>query len=117
MAQKKSNFNFVLRGVHTDAAEVQEHYSVGRTIHWSAFTSTTTDVKVAKGFTGSSKVLFRITIVTGKDIMKYSVIKGEKEILLNPNMSFVVFKKPTREEDGYFYVDMVQRVDSDTYIF
>ena len=56
-------------------------------------------------------------IVNGKDIQQYAVLKGEKEILLHPNMSLVVAKPATQESDGYWYVNMLQIADADTFIF
>ena len=96
---------------------VNTHYTLSRKIHWSGFSSTTTDVKVAKSFCGPSKIIFSVQIINGKDIQKYSVMKGEKEILLHPNMSFVVITEATQHDDGYWYVSLVQIKDSDTFIF
>ena len=41
----------VFRGNNNSAAVAGE-YTIGRKIHWSAFTSSTPDVQVAKGFAG-----------------------------------------------------------------
>jgi len=107
----------VYRGINYELEQVQQNYQFGSKIHWSSFSSTTTEIQVAKKFALKSKILFIISILTGKDIQKYSVVKGEKEILLNPNMSFVVFQEPHFDEEGYWCVNLVQIADSDTYIF
>jgi len=45
------------------------------------------------------------------------VIQGEKEILLHPNMSFIVDQEPYFGEDGYWNISLLQISDSSTYIF
>ena len=79
-------------------------------IHWSGFTSSTTDIKTAKFFAGNSKVIFEIEIKNGKDIQNYSMFKKEKEILLSPNIHFIV--KEHRKENGYLYV-CLQEIELD----
>jgi len=78
----------VYRGITSELSEIQRNYYGGKKIHWSAFSSTTTDIEVAKRFASNSKIIFAIKILNGKDIQKYSVMKGENEILLHPNMTF-----------------------------
>jgi hypothetical protein len=52
-------------GVPNTAMQViQEHYHQGRNIHWSAFTSTTNNIKKAKTFAqGKGRIIFRIKIL------------------------------------------------------
>jgi len=45
------------------------------------------------------------------------VIKGEKEILLHPNMAFLVYDQPFFDSDGYYIVNMSQIGDSKAYIY
>ncbi|KAH3762461.1 hypothetical protein Pelo_5761 [Pelomyxa schiedti] len=71
-------------------------YRVGNTIKWSAFSSTTTNLSVTKQFltdksTGAcSGTLFILTNAWGYDVTFFSFIAEEKEILLEPDMSFEV---------------------------
>jgi len=105
----------VYRCVKSDLNEVQNNYKYAAKIHWSSFSSSTTDIQIAKQF---GKILFIIHILNGKNIEKYSVFKGEKEILLNPNMSFVVSPhKPQFNDEGYWCIHLFQVADGDTYIF
>jgi len=107
----------VYRGINCDIEFIKKNYTKAKKIHWSAFSSTTTDVTIARSFCHKSKMIFKLEILNGKDIRKYSVIKGEKEILLHPNMSFIVTKTARLESDGYWYVDLLQTADADTFIF
>ncbi len=62
----------VYRGVPNTSMEIiKQNYLLGNDIHWSAFTSTTTDIVQAKQFAmlqGDGGILFRITILTGRRI-------------------------------------------------
>ena len=83
-------------------------YSDDKTIHWSAYSSTSQSVEVAKGFATKSGVVFRIKLVNGKNIQPVSWFgKAEGEILLHPNMRFLV-SKPMYQQDGYKFVDLQQ---------
>jgi len=77
----------VYRGIDTRGAPIiKKEYAVGRPIHWSAYSSTTSDVEVAQDFAGSSGIILKIKIFNGKSVVDYSPYATENEIILSPNM-------------------------------
>jgi len=60
-------------------------------------------------------VILKIKIWNGKDIKNYSANPSEQEILLSPNMKFVV-TKGFHEEKGWFYVHLIQCL-AETFVF
>ena len=85
-----------------------DEYNGEKTIHWSAYSSTSESVEVAKGFATESGVVFRIKLINGKDIQPVSWFGHEEgEILLHPNMKFVV-SKTMYQQDGYTFIDLQQ---------
>ena len=63
-------------------------------VHWSGFSSTSTDPAVAKEFAGPAGVVFRLDVHNAKDIQPWSWFgRDEGELLLSPNMEFVVTKE------------------------
>ena len=99
---------------HETATEKQtllNVYKNGRPIQWGAFTSTTTSLEAARSFAQSEAtgVIFKITVLSGKDICALSFFETEDEVLLGPAHRFVV-TSPTggHVEDGYTTVDLQQ---------
>ena len=115
---------------HGSKADILSDYRVGRPIQWGAFTSVTTrsalharlcwckhqtaeqvvlsrSVDAAKGFAPKTRVVFKITVTSGRDINAYSFFPQEGEILLSPSHRFTVSSEP-REEGGYTFIDLVQ---------
>ena len=115
---------------HGSKADILSEYKVGRPIQWGAFTSVTTrsaaslrsaaylhrdsqliaavsSVGAAKGFAPKTRVVFKITVTSGRDINAYSFFPQEGEILLSPSHRFTVSSEP-REEGGYTFIDLVQ---------
>ena len=41
----------------------------------------------------------------------YSAYPEEKEVLLSPNSKFIVTRASTLEADGFYYVDLLERID------
>ena len=96
---------------------VQERYKVGTRIHWSAFTSTSTDIAMAKQFAqGPGGIIFRVNVRNGRCVSLYSYHMAENEVLLSPNSAFVVTAECHPSEDGYVLVDMVE-VRREGYVF
>jgi len=112
----KNEEQTVYRGIESKLDIIKNLYTYRKRIHWSAFSSSTTDIEVAKKYAAESKIMFRINVVNGKDIQRYSVFKGEKEILLHPNMKLVVNVKP-KEENGFWVFDLLQTDDSNAVVF
>jgi hypothetical protein len=92
---------------HGSTEDVIREYTVGRPIQWGAFTSVTTNLRAAKSFAPDTRVVFKITIMSGRDINDYSFFPQEGEILLSPSHRFLVSSEP-REQDGYTFIDLVQ---------
>jgi len=105
----------VYRGV-VYCDEFEKYYTQGRHILWSAYSSASTSLTRAKGYTKKEGVIFIITVNSGKSIRDYSYIQNEDEILLHPNMSFSVIKPKYQSEDGFSYIELVQ-LDTNVYIF
>ena len=83
-------------------------YDGKKAIHWSAYSSTSESVEVAKGFATNSGIVFSIKLMNGKNIQPVSWFgKAEGEILLHPNMKFVV-SKTMYQQDGYNFIDLQQ---------
>ncbi len=109
----------VFRGIPFSAMDlIKQHYVQGVDVHWSAFTSTTTNLEKAQKFTqGKGGIIMRIDVLTGRNIKHYSAIPSEDEILLSPNCRLVVVKAVHLESDGYYYVDMIERNEGKSFIF
>jgi hypothetical protein len=87
---------------------VQREYLQGRTIQFGAWTSTTTNFEVARGFMKEvDGVILNIKVHTGKCISGLSVFPGEDEVLLTPNHRFVVSRE-LYEDSDFRYVDLVE---------
>jgi hypothetical protein len=88
---------------------IQESYLEGVAIHWSAFTSTTTCLRVARNFAGVGGIIFSIKCQTGRCVSDYSHFRDEAEIVLSPNSRFVVVSECSLESDGYYKIELVER--------
>jgi len=110
----------VYRGLPiSELDKVQSEYTKGRRIHWSAFTSTTDDYNIAwENFAKRTGIVFRINIVTGKKIKEYSVLCSEDEVLLSPNMAFIVLDKVMWDvEHECWVVNLIQESPLNTFVF
>ncbi len=98
---------------YPDWSKVSHHYEIGAPIQWGAFTSTSTDVEAAKAFTDKARgVIFKVTVLSGRDIRPYSFFAAEAEVLLSPNHRFTVTSEPYQTADGYTMVDLLQNKSS-----
>ena len=70
------------------------NYRVGEEVTWYGFSSTSPDLQVQEEFTGKkgSRVLFMLHMRSccGRDIKEFSMFPKESEVLLPPNVCFVV---------------------------
>ena len=97
----------VYRG-YPNKAQVLAEYLLGRPIQWGGFTSTATSLSIAKSFTDLvSGAIFKITILDGRDLARFSFFPSEGEVLLSPSHRFTVASDPY-VQDGYTLVDLVQ---------
>ena len=95
---------------YPDKATVHEQYQVGRPIQWGAFSSTSTSVAVTQQFTDvATGVIFKLTVLSAKQIATLSYFPNEDELLLSPQARFVVSSSAYVGADGYTYVDMVEQ--------
>jgi hypothetical protein len=66
-------------------------YDGSKKIHWSGYSSTTTDEKVAQTFAGVGGLVLRIVVKNAKNVQPGSWFgTTESELILSPNMEFVV---------------------------
>ena len=94
---------------------VEARADTGFCAQWGAFTSTSTDIQAAKGFTDrKTGVIFKISVLSGRNICPYSFFPTESEVLLSPNHRFVVTSEPY-ELDGYTMLDLLQQIDTTFY--
>ena len=80
-------------------------------IHFSGFSSTSTEESVARGFAtqgGSSGVVLKIKVFNAKDVQLFSWFgTDEKELMLSPNMEFVV-TQTLYSHNGVRYLNLQQ---------
>jgi hypothetical protein len=89
---------------------VQAKYIQGMDVHWSAFTSCALSIDTAKTFAQQlGGVIFRIKILSARDVRAYSAFPQEGEVLLSPNVKLVVSGPCTLDSDGFYYVDLLER--------
>ncbi len=110
----------VYRGIPGDAetlAIVREKYTDGSHIHWSAFTSTSTNIAKAHGFASVEGIVYRIKVRTGRSVNAYSALPEEGEVLLSPNTRFLVASECQQATDGYHYVDLIEERTDAAFVF
>jgi len=80
----------VYRAWNKPLTQLSKQYQVGRTVVWTAFTSTSKDKSVLKQFSNVAHGTWAsLEVKEGKDISQFSVYP-EEEILLLPNATFTV---------------------------
>lgn len=89
-------------------------YNNKKKIHWCGFSSTTTDESVAQSFAGVGGLMLKIEVHNGKNVQPYSWFgKSEAELILTPNMEFIVTSKKPYTNAGITYIDL-QQLPSET---
>ena len=96
----------VYRGIDTDDPRYHgpplTDYKMSAKIHWSGFSSTSESADVAQRFENGEGVVFKLKVLNAKNVQPFSWMRdAEGEMLLNPNMEFVVTKAahtPTEQE-------------------
>eukprot|EP01090_Pellita_catalonica_P016431 TRINITY_DN468_c0_g1_i8.p1 TRINITY_DN468_c0_g1~~TRINITY_DN468_c0_g1_i8.p1 ORF type:complete len:415 (+),score=98.25 TRINITY_DN468_c0_g1_i8:136-1245(+) len=97
----------VYRGIpkeHVDA--ITANYTSSKKIHWSGFSSTTPELKIAKTFAKAGGILMKLSITQGKDIKPFSAFPGEVEIVLLPNFQAVA-SSPLQAKNGFHEAKLV----------
>ena len=93
---------------YPDFQKVEKQYRIGRPVQWGAFSSTTRSWDAAIQFTDKQKgVIFKITVLDGRDISNYSFFQTENEILLSPNHRFIV-TSAMHVQDEYRVIELCQ---------
>jgi len=87
---------------------VKKNYSSSQQISLTNFISTTTDISLAQKAAKNGGIIMEINILTGKNITEYAFLKNKSEIILTPNMVFIVNEKLHKEDDGYFHLKLTQ---------
>ena len=91
-----------------DQATVRQEYTIGRPIQWAAFSSTSTELSATRRFVNPTEgVIFKLSVVSGRDIGPYSYFPSESEVLLSPNTTFAV-TSDVYVADGYTFVDLTE---------
>jgi len=100
----------IYRGIpnlHQENVRIEQEYVLDRPIHWSSFSSGTTNLKTAKDFAKEGGIIFVIKVHSGKSISSYSMLPREEEILLHPNMKFKVIEAiHHNKEDNFYYLTL-----------
>ena len=86
-------------------------YTRDKQINWSAYSSTSKSETVAQSFASATGIVFRIHLLHGREIQAYSWFSQESEILLHPNMRFLV-RREQYSQCGHTYIDL-QEIPSD----
>ena len=105
----------VYRGI-PNMSVIKEQYTLGRTVHWSSFSSATTNQKKAIEFATRNGVVLKLKTLTGKNITAYSVFPEEEEILLAPNINFSVIEE-VHNDGGVNYVDLQEQDPIDPFVW
>ena len=113
---------FLWRGVDPKGREiVLKNYTLSKRVHWSGFSSASTDRAKAQDFAQHGGVLLRIRLLEedslGRDVQLLSAISSEKEVLLLPNIRLMV-TEACRKLDGMDTIDVLELPErSDTFVF
>ncbi len=92
-----------------DQTTVRQQYQPGRVVQWAAFSSTSRSAEAVRQFVKKDEgVIFRIKVVTGRDIGAYSYFPKESEVLLSPNTQFTVTSDVYKDELGFTCVDLAE---------
>jgi hypothetical protein len=93
-----------------DQTTVRQQYPQGRLVQWAAFSSTSRRIEAVRPFVNKGVgVIFRIKVMTGRDIGAYSYFPKENEVLLTPNTQFVVTSELYKDKDGYACIDLAEK--------
>jgi TPR repeat protein len=90
-----------------------EKYDGSKRIHWSGYSSTSTNEALARKFAGKGGLVIKIVVLCGKNIGGKSWFGDlECELILSPNMEFVVTKH-AYTNGAWTYIELTQ-IPNDT---
>jgi hypothetical protein len=81
-----------------------------KSLYFSGFSSTSMNEQVARGFAaGDSGIVLKIKVINAKDVQPYSWFGSEEqELILSPNMGFMVISDGKYNHEGTWYADLQQ---------
>eukprot|EP00931_Biecheleriopsis_adriatica_P111565 TRINITY_DN8595_c0_g1_i4.p1 TRINITY_DN8595_c0_g1~~TRINITY_DN8595_c0_g1_i4.p1 ORF type:complete len:353 (+),score=37.80 TRINITY_DN8595_c0_g1_i4:338-1396(+) len=95
-----------------DRTPITSEYVIGRPIQWGSFTSVATGataLQTARGFSDQGAgIILKITVVSGRQLGRFSFFPTEGEVVLSPMSKFIVSSAPYTGDDGWMYLDLVQ---------
>lgn len=86
------------RGITVPLSQVSRHYYPGNSVIWPAFTSVSTTKQCLQGFSQNKGTWMKIDTIDAKDIVEFSLFRGENEALLFPNTKVTVNRLLTPSE-------------------
>ena len=92
-------------------------YTKESKIHWSGFSSVSASTTVGQAFGSGPGVVFKLDVQNAKDIRPFSWFGAEQELLLSPNVEFLVTKEQYTPTEGMLSgcnVIEMQQIPSDT---
>jgi hypothetical protein len=105
----------VYRGMKQVASSLPEDYSDGEEFVWSGFSSTASTISVMKTFLGSTgdRTMWQLELTepVARDIRPFSLLPGENEILLPPNVQFEAVSR--FDAGGGLTIIQCKQVESD----
>jgi len=108
----------VYRGVPLSNYDaVEKNYSKSQQISFSRYISATSDISLAHQAAENNGIIFEIHILTGKNITEYAFLKIKSEIILSPNMVFLVTEELHKEDDGYYHLKLTQMDVDSSFVF
>jgi hypothetical protein len=73
-------------------------------------------LQLVKFVCGTGGIIVKYHVNNGKHVSRYNPLPLATEVLLSPNMRFVVSKAPYRGKDGFYYTKAVQ-MSQDKFVF
>jgi len=114
---------YLYRGLDAaGAARARVRYGIGRTVHWSGFSSATPTLKNALDFARPDGLVLRIRVLSegskSRDIRKFSVLTHEDEVLLLPNFKLCVAEPAHRDaESSIDFIHLIELSVASTDVF
>jgi hypothetical protein len=86
-----------------------EEYQIGRIIQHGSYISSTIDINLVRNYAGPHGIIVKYHVINGKYISRYSPLALNSEVIMSPNMEFIITKAPYfNRKDGYYYAKAVQ---------
>jgi len=118
LAKIPDEVTVAFRGVGVSSFASIKTYGVqpGNRTQTRAFVSASRSASSAMEFAGPGGVVMRFSLCTGKDISHYSVMPSEAEVILSPNMTFLVMES-LRYIKEQWTISLLQESPNSTFVF